>query len=77
MVGLLGQVHQATGEVLAELNLGGGFGIAYLAEDDPVSPHDVAAKLRAVIAAECAAARACPCRGWPSSRAGRSPGRAR
>src|SRR5215207_1089767 len=55
VVGLLGQVHQATGEVLAELNLGGGFGIAYLAEDDPVSPHDVAARLRAVIAAECAA----------------------
>src|SRR3712207_9370653 len=26
VVGLLGQVHQATGELLAELNLGGGFG---------------------------------------------------
>jgi diaminopimelate decarboxylase len=30
VVGLLGQVRQATGEVLGELNLGGGFGIAYL-----------------------------------------------
>ena len=38
VVGLLGQVRQATGEVLAELNLGGGFGIAYLSEDDPVAP---------------------------------------
>ncbi|MCW2699456.1 MAG: lysA, partial [Blastococcus sp.] len=55
VVGLLGQVHQATGEVLGELNLGGGFGIAYLSEDDPVTPSDVATRLRAVVAAECAA----------------------
>ncbi|TFV68817.1 diaminopimelate decarboxylase [Blastococcus sp. CT_GayMR20] len=55
VVGLLGQVHQATGELLGELNLGGGFGIAYLTEDDPVSPQDVATRLRSVIAAECAA----------------------
>jgi diaminopimelate decarboxylase len=70
VVGLLGQVHQATGEVLAELNLGGGFGIAYLSEDDPVSPHDVAAKLRAVIAAECAQL------GLPVPRLAVEPGRA-
>ncbi|MGZ4539620.1 MAG: diaminopimelate decarboxylase [Blastococcus sp.] len=70
VVGLLGQVHQATGEVLGELNLGGGFGIAYLAEDDPVSPHDVAAKLRAVIAAECAQL------GLPVPRLAVEPGRA-
>jgi diaminopimelate decarboxylase len=55
VVGLLGQIHQATGELLGELNLGGGFGIAYVAEDDPVSPGDVAARLRSVVAAECAA----------------------
>jgi diaminopimelate decarboxylase len=55
VVGLLAQVRQATGETLGELNLGGGFGIAYLSDDDPVSPHDVAAKLRTVVAAECAA----------------------
>ncbi|MPQ99922.1 diaminopimelate decarboxylase [Modestobacter sp. I12A-02628] len=55
VVGLMGQVHQATGEVLTELNLGGGFGIAYLSEDDPVTPGDVAARLRSVVAAECAA----------------------
>jgi diaminopimelate decarboxylase len=54
VVGLLGQIHQATGEVLAELNLGGGFGIAYLPEDDPVPPTELAARLRAVVAAECA-----------------------
>jgi diaminopimelate decarboxylase len=55
VVGLLGQVRQATGEVLGELNLGGGFGIAYLPEDDPVGPDDVARRLRTVVAAECAA----------------------
>ena len=55
VVGLLGQVRQATGEVLGELNLGGGFGIAYLPDDDPVGPDDVARRLRTVVAAECAA----------------------
>jgi diaminopimelate decarboxylase len=70
LVGLLGQVHQATGEVLGELNLGGGFGIAYLSEDDPVSPHDVAPRLRAVIAAECAQL------GLPVPRLAVEPGRA-
>jgi diaminopimelate decarboxylase len=55
VVGLLGQVHQATGELLGELNLGGGFGIAYLPEDDPVSPADVARRLRTVVETECAA----------------------
>jgi diaminopimelate decarboxylase len=70
VVGLLGQVHQATGELLAELNLGGGFGIAYLSEDDPVSPHDVATKLRSVIAAECATL------GLPVPRLAVEPGRA-
>jgi diaminopimelate decarboxylase len=53
VVGLLGAVREVTGETLEELNLGGGFGIAYLSEDDPVSPEDIAAKLRSVVAAEC------------------------
>ncbi|MGY2130476.1 diaminopimelate decarboxylase family protein [Blastococcus sp. SYSU DS0617] len=70
VVGLLGQIHQATGELLGELNLGGGFGIAYLPEDDPVSPGDVAAKLRTVVAAECAAL------GLPVPRLAVEPGRA-
>ncbi|MDP5185092.1 diaminopimelate decarboxylase [Blastococcus sp. BMG 814] len=70
VVGLLGQVHQATGEVLSELNLGGGFGIAYLPEDDPVSPADVATRLRAVVAAECAQL------GLPVPRLAVEPGRA-
>ncbi len=55
VVGLMAQVEQATGVVLGQLNLGGGFGIAYLADDDPIAPADVAARMRAVVAAECAA----------------------
>jgi len=70
VVGLLGQVHQATGELLGQLNLGGGFGIAYLSEDDPVSPADVAARLRAVIALECGLL------GLPVPRLAVEPGRA-
>jgi len=70
VVGLLGQVHQATGQLLGELNLGGGFGIAYLTEDDPVTPADVAARLRSVVAAECAAL------GLPVPRLAVEPGRA-
>ncbi|WP_232797059.1 diaminopimelate decarboxylase [Blastococcus atacamensis] len=54
VVGLMGAVRDATGQVLEELNLGGGFGIAYLPDDDPVSPADVAGRLRSVVAAECA-----------------------
>jgi diaminopimelate decarboxylase len=70
VVGLLGAIREATGQTLEELNLGGGFGIAYLAEDDPVSPHDIAAKLRAVVAAECAEL------GLPVPRLAVEPGRA-
>jgi diaminopimelate decarboxylase len=54
VAGLLAAVRDATGEVPPELNLGGGFGIAYLPEDDPIAPADIAARLRTVVAAECA-----------------------
>jgi diaminopimelate decarboxylase len=70
IVGLLDAVREATGETLEELNLGGGFGIAYLSEDDPVSPGDIAAKLRDVVAHECAEL------GLPVPRLAIEPGRA-
>ena len=70
VVGLMAQVHRATGEALTELNLGGGFGIAYLPEDDPVTPDDVAKRLRTVVEAECAMA------GIPVPRLAVEPGRA-
>src|SRR3712207_8572223 len=70
VVGLMGAVRDATGQVLDELNLGGGFGIAYLPEDDPVTAVDVAGKLRSVVAAECAEL------GLPVPRLAVEPGRA-
>ncbi|TYP85877.1 diaminopimelate decarboxylase [Blastococcus xanthinilyticus] len=70
VVGLMGAVRDATGQVVGELNLGGGFGIAYLPEDDPVTPADLAAKLRTVVAAECAEL------GLPVPRLAVEPGRA-
>ncbi|RZU32877.1 diaminopimelate decarboxylase [Blastococcus saxobsidens] len=70
VVGLMGAVREATGQVLEELNLGGGFGIAYLPDDDPVGAADVAGRLRAVVAAECAEL------GLPVPRLAVEPGRA-
>jgi diaminopimelate decarboxylase len=70
VVGLMGAVRDATGRELAELNLGGGFGIAYLPDDDPVSPGDVADKLRDIVAAECTEL------GLPVPRLAVEPGRA-
>jgi diaminopimelate decarboxylase len=70
VVGLMGAVRDATGQVLEELNLGGGFGIAYLSDDDPVSAADVAGKLRSVVASECAEL------GLPVPRLAVEPGRA-
>ena len=78
VVGLLGAVRdEATGEVLAELNLGGGLGIAYLSEDDPATPTR---RRRAAARDRRRGVRrssGCRCRGWPSSPAGRSSGPAR
>ncbi|MDQ7992178.1 MAG: diaminopimelate decarboxylase [Propionicimonas sp.] len=49
---LFAQFKEATGVSLAELDLGGGFGIAYTKEDDPASPAELAAGLREIIAHE-------------------------
>ena len=70
VVGLLGAVREATGQTLAELNLGGGFGIAYLSEDDPIAPDDIAERLRGVVSRECAEL------GLPMPRLAVEPGRA-
>ncbi len=40
MLGLLKKVENETGTKLTELDLGGGFGIYYTSEDDPVSTED-------------------------------------
>jgi diaminopimelate decarboxylase len=56
VVGLLAQIHAVHGIALPELNLGGGLGIAYTGEDDPLDPAQIAGSLREIVARECAAA---------------------
>jgi diaminopimelate decarboxylase len=45
----------AHGVELPELDLGGGFGIAYTSQDTPATPADLAAALNRIVATECAA----------------------
>ncbi|PFG16829.1 diaminopimelate decarboxylase [Propionicimonas paludicola] len=51
---LFAQFREATGQELPELDLGGGFGIAYTKEDTPSSAADLAAGLREIVRHECA-----------------------
>ncbi|WP_424189020.1 diaminopimelate decarboxylase [Actinokineospora sp. G85] len=61
VIALLADLHAEHGaEALAELDtvdLGGGLGIAYTAQDDPPPPAWLAEQLRAVVAKECEQAR--------------------
>ncbi len=50
---LFAQFKEATGLQLAELDLGGGFGIAYTKEDDPATPEELASGLREIVEHEC------------------------
>ena len=70
VAGLLAAVRDTLGVTLAELDLGGGFGIAYVAGDDPVDPQSIAKQLRAIVQRECAAAQ------LPTPRLAVEPGRA-
>ena len=53
VVALLQEVRDEHGVELPELNLGGGFGIAYRSEDDPAEPKALAGALAAIVSAEC------------------------
>lgn len=55
ILGLHAEVAREHGVVLAELDLGGGFGIAYTTQDDPTSPAEHAAHLADIVGRECAA----------------------
>ncbi len=52
---LQGQIERELGTVLPELDLGGGFGIAYTTQDDPSTPDDLARRMVKIVADECAA----------------------
>ena len=56
VVGLLAQIRDRFQLELPEIDLGGGFGVAYLAGDDPEPIKDVAGRLREIVQRECAAA---------------------
>src|SRR5579859_1834727 len=50
---LAGRIHTEHGVHVAELDLGGGFGIAYVPEDDAPEVKTLAAGLRAIVASQC------------------------
>jgi diaminopimelate decarboxylase len=56
VVGLLAGIRDEHGVELPELDLGGGLGIAYLPDDDPLTPAQIALRLRDIVRRECAAA---------------------
>ncbi|MGC5030339.1 diaminopimelate decarboxylase [Micromonospora sp. DT229] len=55
VLALQAQIRDARGVQLPELDLGGGFGIAYTSQDDPATPHELAKRLRKIVDSECAA----------------------
>ncbi len=54
-VGLIAELRARHGIELAELNLGGGLGIAYVSSDDPADVTAVAESLRSIVERECRA----------------------
>lgn len=53
MLGFMAQVKQTTGQELEELNLGGGFGIKYLPEHDPVEYERYMKQVAGVVQNTC------------------------
>lgn len=51
------RISQIHGVELPELNLGGGFGIAYTTQDDPASPYELAQSITQIVTDECASLR--------------------
>jgi diaminopimelate decarboxylase len=57
VLALQAQIRDARGVELPELDLGGGFGIAYTMQDDPAAPSDLAKRLDKIVSDECEALR--------------------
>ena len=53
MIGFMAAVRDETGLVLTELNLGGGFGIKYVPENDPVPYQDYMEKVSGMVHTTC------------------------
>jgi diaminopimelate decarboxylase len=70
LVGLAVRLRDEDGIEVAELDLGGGMGIAYTSGEDPMTPEEMAELLRGIVRRECAAA------GLPVPRLAVEPGRA-
>ncbi|KOX13559.1 diaminopimelate decarboxylase [Nocardiopsis sp. NRRL B-16309] len=66
----LAGVHEEQGVTLAELDLGGGLGIAYTSGDDPLDAKTIAQSLTAIVRRECEES------GLPQPRVAVEPGRA-
>jgi diaminopimelate decarboxylase len=56
LVGLASTIRDRYGIEVAELNLGGGLGIAYVPGDHPEAPKQIGERLSTIIDSECAAA---------------------
>ncbi|HET8616554.1 MAG TPA: diaminopimelate decarboxylase [Actinomycetales bacterium] len=54
LLGLHADVRTRYGVVLPELDIGGGFGMAYTTQHDPLPPRDLAEGMAHIIAKECA-----------------------
>ena len=55
-VGLAALIRDELGYTVGELNLGGGYGVAYVTGDDPLAVEDMAAELVAIVQRESTAA---------------------
>lgn len=55
VLALHARIASELGHVMPELDLGGGFGIAYTTQDDPADPADLAAQITKIVAGECKA----------------------
>ncbi|MFL6061782.1 MAG: diaminopimelate decarboxylase [Marmoricola sp.] len=55
VLALHAQISEEVGVVLPEMDLGGGFGIAYTTQDDPSDPAQLAIELTKIVTEECKA----------------------
>ncbi len=53
LIGLHARIARRFGVTLPEMDLGGGFGVAYISDHDPMSPNEIASRLAETVATEC------------------------